>query len=357
MKTRTGFLAVFVLPLSLLAAREANAQSCSPPYFVEQAFPRNAPEETRWKLCWQVIDGPSLVITGAWFRPAPKAPWVQLIFDARLSQLFVPYHAGSPRFLDVTFGFGSLSLSAKGCPAPAKIIGMNQETCKEVRDRGLVWENWGDSRRGQELVLWSILHAANYNYIVEWTFRDDGALIGRLGATGEISGTDAHMHGPAWRLDVDLNGASGDGATLFRHSEGGAQGSDSHPAITTENSWHWNTYEFSMLEIHDQTLRNANGKQTEWHLMPTVSGIPFHWESWTRDPFWVTRYHWNEMFADNLMTYTSPPEGVSNADIVVWYYAGLHHMVRDEDTNMTHLMWVGFMLRPFNLWATTPLFP
>ena len=40
-----------------------------------------------------------------------------------------------------------------------------------------------------------------------------------------------------------------------------------------------------------------------------------------------------------LPTHVSPPEPVSNNDIVVWYYAGLHHAVRDEDTNMTHVMW------------------
>ena len=357
MKTRTGVLGAFGL-LSLLAARQANAQACSAPYYVEQAFPTNGPEETRWKLCWQVIDGPSLVITGAWFRPAPAAAWIQLIYDARVSQLFVPYHGGSPRYLDVSLGFGSLSLGTTDCPAPTgTIIGANQETCKEVRDRGLVWKYYGTSRRGQELVLWSVLHASNYNYIVEWTFRDDGAVVGRVGATGQVAGTDAHMHGSIWRLDLDLNGSCCDGTALFNHAEGGAGATDAHSAINSENAWQWNNYGFSMLEIHDQTLKNSNQKQSEWDLMPSVAGIPFHSESWTKATFWVTRYHWNEMLGDELMTYTSGPESVSNDDIVVWYYAGLHHVLRDEDKDMTHLMWVGFVLRPFNVWAKTPLYP
>jgi len=71
----------------------------------------------------------------------------------------------------------------------------------------------------------------------------------------------------------------------------------------------------------------------------------------------VTRYHYGEMFGNSLPTYASPPEAVSNNDIVVWYYGGLHHLVRDEDSNMTHVMWVGFMLRPANLWSKTPLYP
>ena len=52
-------------------------QSCSAPYFIEQAFPTGGPEQTRWKLCWQVQNGPNLVITGAWFRPDPQAAWIK----------------------------------------------------------------------------------------------------------------------------------------------------------------------------------------------------------------------------------------------------------------------------------------
>ena len=40
--------------------------------------------------------------------------------------------------------------------------------------------------RGRELVLSSTLDAANYNYIFEYGFRDDGTISFRLGATGAI---------------------------------------------------------------------------------------------------------------------------------------------------------------------------
>ena len=356
MKRRTGFLAAFVV-LSVSAARSANAQACSAPYYVEQRFPTSGAEETRWKLCWQVLNASNLVITGAWFRPAPTAAWIKLIFDARVSQMFVPYHKGQPRFNDVGI-FAQVQLTSTDCGPPrGQLLGADKMTCKEVRDRGLAWKFNATSRRGQELVIWSVMHAGSYMYIIEWTFRDDGTVIGRVGATGQLHSAEDHMHGPIWRLDLDLNGSCCNGVTLFQHSEGGTQGSDSHPAITTESGWQWNANAFSMLEIHDQTLRNANGKQSEWHLMPTVSGIPYHWENWTRNTFWVTRYSWSELMGNELMDYTNPPGGVSNNDIVVWYYAGLHHMIRDEDTDMTHVMWTGFMLKPTNVWSKTPLFP
>ena len=82
-----------------------------------------------------------------------------------------------------------------------------------------------------------------------------------------------------------------------------------------------------------------------------------HAEAFTKNTFWVTRYNWSEMLGDNLPSYISPPQPTLNQDLVVWYYGGIHHLVRDEDTNMTHVMWVGFMLRPANLWSQTPLYP
>lgn len=358
MTTRPRFLVAAAL-VSVFAARDAKAQQwCSAPYYVEQAFPTSGPEQTRWKLCWQVLNGPNLVITGAWFRPAPSAAWIKLIYDARVSQLFVPYHPGWPRYYDIGYGFGAVPLNSTDCPSPTgTVLGAGQETCKEVRDRGLAWKHDALKRRGEELVLWSVMAAANYNYIVEWTFRDDGAMLGRVGATGQAAGTNTHMHGPIWRLDIDLNGACCNGASLFTHTESGASASDSHTPITVESGQSWNPASFTMLEVHDQTLKNSNGKQTEWDLMPSVAGIPNHLEAFTKSTFWVTRYHWGEMLGNMLPTYVSPPETVSNNDIVVWYYAGLHHLVRDEDTNMTHVMWVGFMLRPANLWSKTPLYP
>jgi len=65
-----------------------------------------------------------------------------------------------------------------------------------------------DEHRGEELILWSALAAAWYNYVIEWAFRDDGVVIGRVGATSSNSPSDpweTHMHNPIWRLDVDLN--------------------------------------------------------------------------------------------------------------------------------------------------------
>jgi primary-amine oxidase len=358
MKPFARLIAPGLLALGIVTSTtQAQTQWCSSPYYVEQAFPIAGPEQTRWKLCWQVLNGPNLVITSAWFRAAPQEAWIKLVYDARLSQLFVPYHPGSPRYYDIGYGFGAVPLVATDCPSPGVIIGANSETCKQVRDRGLAWKHDGLMRRGEELILWSVMAAANYNYIVEWSFRDDGVVTARVGATGQIAGTQAHMHGPVWRLDLDLNGAWGDVASWFKHTETGAAGSDTHSDVTSEAGRAFDAPSFPMVKIRDQMLTNSQGQHRGWHLVPLIFGTPKHQETFTQNAFWATSYKWSEKLGDQLPSYVSPAEPILGRDVVLWYYSGLHHLVRKEDTNMTHVMWTGFMLMPSNVWTGTPLYP
>ena len=40
-----------------------------------------------------------------------------------------------------------------------------------------------EARRGEKMLLWSILDAGNYRYLIEYTFSDDGVITSRIGAT------------------------------------------------------------------------------------------------------------------------------------------------------------------------------
>jgi hypothetical protein len=358
---RTTMVFLFACVLLPVAAAEAQ-QYCSDPYYIEQAFPVSGPEVSRWKLCWQVVKGANLVITGAWFRPAPASPWIKILYDGRMSQLFVPYHPlGSNRFHDVNYNFPHVPLTANDCPAPATIIGPASEVCKSVRDRGLMWKHYFNQRRGEELSLMSVLGAANYTYLVEWIFRDDGVFGMRLSMTGLIwPDLATHMHGTIWRLDIDLNGACCNTASIMSHKEVGLTGVDSMTDVTTANGFGWDPLAYDMLSIRDATLKNAKGHTTEWHIMPYRTGTPKHDEPFTKFTYWVTPYVWNQTLADDLPTYISGSPSTKNTDIVLWYYTGVHHIIRDEDLapdgsrGMTLTMVDNFWLKPFNLWATTP---
>lgn len=378
MRIKKSHILMFILgALFLVSAAQKSQAQCSSPYLVDQQFPTSGAMETRWRLCWQPVTGSGLVITAAFFQKSPSSPLIRVFWDARVAEIFVPYHTGSPRYLDVKqFGFALYPLNTNDCPASkgGTLIGFGNEVCKEVRDRGLAWKDDNNVRRGEELSLWGTLDAGNYNYLIEWIFRDDGVVIGRVGATAQNLGSQpyvAHMHGPIWRLDVDLNGFPNDSAYLGKHKENLplSTATDSMSMISTESGLEWKAEEYTSLHIQDSTLKNANGKPSAYHLMPMRYGTPRHQENYTKNDFWVTRYKPSEIAADPLPSYISPPQIVSNTDIVVWYYGGAHHLVRDEDghvindngfpvwTGETHIMWNGFMLMPHNLFDRTPLCP
>ena len=371
---RLALMLVYIFLLFAAAAQTARAQ-CSPPFLVDQNFPTSGPMQTRWRICWQPAAGNGLVITAAFFQKSPTAPLMRVFFDARVSEIFVPYHSGSPRFLDVGFGFPLIRLNTNDCPAAkgGLILGPGSEVCRELRDRGLAWKDDTRVRRGEEVALWGAIDAANYNYVIEWTFRDDGVVLGRVGATAQnLPGVpfEAHMHGPIWRLDIDLNGFTGDSVHVAKHIEPSSfitpqRANDTMSLVAFESGLQWNPLQFTALHIQDANLRNARGHASAYHLMPIRTGTPRHMENFTKNDFWVTRFNGSEMAAASLPSFVNFLTPVSNTDVVVWYYGGVHHLVRDEDGQIidnrwvgeAHLMWTGFMMKPHNLFDTTPLFP
>ena len=87
------------------------------------------------------MDKFGLVITGASFQKSPTYPFIYVLFDGRLGEIFVPYHAGHPRYRDIsvspTLTWKTLTLSQAKFPPPRQIIG-GGKICKEVRDY-LAW--------------------------------------------------------------------------------------------------------------------------------------------------------------------------------------------------------------------------
>ena len=371
MKTKALFW-ILAAGCFVLSAAPAAAQPCSSPYGVVQAFPSGGPEQTRWEICWQMDNRYGLIITHAAFRPSPSSRMIKLLYEGRVAELHVIYDTGFEYF-DITQTNPSyLPLTTGDCPLTAGQILNTNQVCRQLSDRGLSWRvKYGSNdrmRRGESLVLWGILHVGNYMYVIEWTFRDDGLIEGRVGATGRnLPGNErtGHVHNVTWRLDVDLDGSPGDTVSsevwrwirrkIARHEVS---------AWTHEGGDLWSPENFKSWKIGDSNLRNSRGTPTEYHLMPLRYGNQRHEHAFLQRDFWTTRYRWPELVPRDLPRYTSPREWVANSDVVIWYTSGFYHHPRPEDgvyysgqQGATSLMWAGITLKPWGLFDGTPLYP
>lgn len=327
-----------------------------------------------WSLCVRAVTRFGLIISNAAYRKSPASPFITVLFDGRLGEIFVPYHPGSPRFGDISqfLNFQPLTLSqgsSKGsdCPLPRVLLDVNK-ICREIRDGGIDWKTGPTLvKRQQEVSYFAVLGAANYNYIMEWTFGDDGTISSRAGSTGPKLGgandTRGHAHNFTWRLDIDLNGSGGDSACISRHFENllvtPSTATDRCDAIRAEAGLTWNALQFNTLVITDSALRNARGRQTAYELIPLRTGTNRHTEAFTRNDFWVTRYNsGTELLAINLPSFVNGQSTVGQ-DNVVWYTGPVHHEdnMRDEDRQSVPVIWVGFELAPNNLFDRTPFHP
>lgn len=371
---RAAALLAAALPLAA-AAQTAPCPAFSPATgqagMVEQVFPA-APSPgaaaTSWRVSFGHATGKGLYITGAWFKTAQNKPWMRILYDARLADIFVPYEAGSPRYYDLTnFNFPLVPATAADAGPCGKII--DGKVIHEVASYGLMWKDDTAVRHGQELVLWATLDSANYNYVMRYGFRDDGTITLRMGATSRnLPGMElmGHMHNALWRIDMDLNGAGADSVLTYEHNETTAANSatDTMAAFNGgKEGWlDVDPVKFTEIVVRDPATNTPN-TPISYEFRPVRGGAPRHKEGFAHHDFWATRYRWNETLY-NPQNYVNN-ESVNGNDVVIWHITGLRHDPRNEDgrfqgnlwNGVALLMWGGIDLRPRNLFDRTPLFP
>ena len=345
---------------------------------------------TAWKVHYARGLHKGLYITGAWFKRDLSEDWIKVLHDARIADLFVPYHHSSfTRFFDLTgFSFPLAEVKEEDAGANGTIMppftgDAYPTVIREVRDRGVVWKDYSNGvRRGREMVLWAGLEAGNYMYLMQYGFLDDGTITFRVGATGQNlpgSRKEAHMHDAHWRIDIDLVDGKKNDAMIMTHSEAitGLAADDVEEPFNSglEGGIEWDPKKFTMIRVRSNK-KNANGKNISYDLMPIRQGTARHKEAFTHNDLWVTKSHAErplEMLFANLPTIIRDHEVVEGTDIVLWYTSSSHHEPRDEDgkgntgrrlwfwddgwEGSALVMWSGFDLRPRNLFDRTPFYP
>lgn len=344
---------------------------------VIQTFPSNDVMKTAWKVRWATANGYGLYIEDAYFKRGPKEPWMQVLGDARLSEMFVPYASGSPRFWDVSYNFALTTPTSADAGPHGKLLGAPAVAVQELRDRGVMWiDTTHGTRRGQKLVLWGCLNAANYRYIIEYGFQDDGVITFRVGSTGRNYSSrefEGHMHNGMWRVNVNLDGSANNSVYVMEHIE---PAGDPGKAKMVKRPFNkgvegfedWHAEKFTMLSIVHEKKKNARKQPIAYDVVPLRMGNARHFgnkEECSQHDFWVTANRKGEIYYPEVATYVKKGAKIMNTDVVIWHSTPGHHEPRSEDGKLiegnlvgaTPVMWTGFDLRPRNVFDGTPHYP
>lgn len=342
-----------------------------------QEFPTNEAPKVAWKVLWSTTRGHGLTIQEAWLKRAPGEPFIQVLGDVRLGEMFVPYHSGTPRFWDISYNFNLIPVGREEAGPFGKVLGSPPNVVAELRDRGVMWmEIPKGTRRGQSLVLWACLDAANYRYIVEYGFQDDGVVTCRVGSTGRNYSSrefEGHMHHGMWRIDLNVDGGARNSVFVMEHNEPDGDHRDRARTTTrpfnegVEGAEDWNADKFSMLMVLSNDRRNNRGKPLSYDVCVPRMGRARHFgpdETCTQHDFWVTKNRPGEMSYRKVPTYVKKGESILDTDVVVWVSTPCHHEPRSEDGEMrgtsfqgsTPVAWAGLELRPRNFFDRTPHF-
>uniref|UniRef100_A0A2N9GG29 Amine oxidase n=1 Tax=Fagus sylvatica TaxID=28930 RepID=A0A2N9GG29_FAGSY len=331
------------------------------------------------------------------------------------------------------YGFGLCAVSLepmKDCPKNAmfmdayvsgqngKPIKMHNIFCIFERYAGDIM--WGHTetaipgkivRPGQlwvSLVVRMVSTVGNYDYIIDWEFKQSGSIIVKVGLTGllevrgskythkdqieeEVYGTLLaqntigvnHEHFLIYHLDLDVDGD----ANSFSKSN---LQTTQVPDHNSPRKSYWKVVRSTAKTESDAKIKvgssvaellvvNPNkktkmGNHVGYCLIPGSGVGPLLSDddcsqiraAFTKYNVWVTPYNKSKKWAgglyvdqsqgdDTLATWSHRNREIENKDIVVWYTLGFHHVPYQEDFPLMPTLSSRFELRPANFFESNPV--
>jgi primary-amine oxidase len=191
-----------------------------------------------------------------------------------------------------------------------------------------------------------------------------------------------HDHYFSYRLDLDVDGPVN---TLMHDALKTVRLPDEHPRrsvwmvegtpLRSESEARLNVdmHNPAFWRVINPSARNRHGYATSYQLSPGMSvETLLSQDDWPRQRagfinyhLWVTPYRADERYSAGMYpTLSKPGEGlpkwtaanrsIHETDIVIWYTAGMHHVVRAEDWPVMPVVWNTFELRPFDFFGRNP---
>ncbi|MDF2430407.1 MAG: primary-amine oxidase [Mucilaginibacter sp.] len=281
---------------------------------------------------------------------------------------------------------------------------------------GVLWRHGTVSRRATNLCIKYYTMIENYDYAFTWKFHEDGTIdvddeltgivevkgVHRvnemdkpdkddLSYQGHSFGTLVHPHVEAinhqhffvFRLDMDIDGAYNNAIEEMntRLVPSGPQKPNGNAFYVDQTQF--KTEKEAQRSVNYESARNWHimnnngmndlGQHVGYMLMPGMQAKTFVPEGsllrkkagFLNHQLWVTQYHDDEIYPagkypasnkvyDGLPEWTAQNRAVNNNDVVIWYVAGITHIVRPEEWPVMSVHHMGFTLMPFGFFSSNP---
>ena len=376
-----------------------------------------------------------LVVSLVDYRESPDSNPRPVMYQGQLSEIYVPYMDPAfawyaRNFIDAgEFPAGGLAkplLRGRDCPDHAVYIDsintnsqgrprtVPRTTCIYERETGdPSWRHYEDeqpdSRKSRDLVVRTAAVVGNYDYLLDWIFRQDGSIEARVGATGllEVKATSAvsaipptpaagpanatavdalqagtaadaygrfldrnvigvnHDHYFSYRLDLDVDGADNrfvaDRLVTQElpadHPRRSVWVQQPHAAQTEQDAQlDINLAQPALWRILSTSRRNAVGYPTSYQLMPgrnanhlfVADDYSLRRAGFIEHHLWVTPYDPDERFAaGDHPTLSEPGMGLP-----AWTEA--NRSISDEDLVIWHTVGMHHLPRAED-WPVMPV--